>query len=106
MIRTVSLSLCSHSLAVAEHTNGLAKCIQLYKQHPRSGSVTGLASVGMPSSRGKKATKATSVRKGPANKTPHVALEYVEGSVLGSPKPPDEGYILYILDNCHNSVSK
>lgn len=76
-----SFKLCGHTLALAENIGVLPDYIRKYRLKSNTASnLTAMANTNMPSSRGKKPTKATQKRKGKANSTPLELLQYEDTS--------------------------
>lgn len=71
---------CSHIIALAQHLQLLFEVISKYiSRHTETRpNMTTLANTGMPSSRGKKGTKATQIRKGKAHNKRPPLLQYGE----------------------------
>jgi hypothetical protein len=62
----------------------------------RKTSIADISSTNMPSNRGKKSTKSTSIRKGSANKKQETVAEYIEPS-----QDVASSHSLYLNDNMH-----
>ena len=74
-LRYSGVSLCSHVVAVAEHNNELQEYLDTFNAHSSRPNLTSMANMDMPRGRGKKASKATQKRKGPANAPKKRTLE-------------------------------
>ena len=110
--------MCHHTLVVANSVPGLLKkFFDWHKKlkHPGVNLMT-MATFNLPKGRGKKATKATSIRKGPANSSRKEPIAYVQrqpnvsaSSTYLKPASPDPlpgSYMIALLDYCSSNVSK
>lgn len=132
--RYTAYRICHHILSVAEKQGKLADFIAWYNKTSRS-NVSSVAAIGHSSSAGKKATKATQRRKGPANrkktpvhayydrsKTPNAGdVQNYSGTMAGAatgcqvaaksptasmPDPMPGTYVITLLKFCHAKTSK
>ena len=69
--------ICCHTIALAEHLGKLKSVLDRYVKSKKGVQLTDIANTDMSSSRGKKASKATERRKGPANKPTADSVDYV-----------------------------
>ncbi|XP_062611131.1 uncharacterized protein LOC134272979 isoform X2 [Saccostrea cucullata] len=115
-IKWVTHKICPHTVAVAEHQQKLQNFLDWYNSKSKHPKYTSLSMFNMPSSRGKKATKSTSRRKGGnPNKKRQVLEKYVEAPIAGSisdnlipalPNPSTGSYVIAMLDFCNPNVTK
>lgn len=115
-IKWVTHKICPHTVAVAEHQHKLQNFLHWFNNKCKHSKYTSLANFNMPSSRGKKATKSTSRRKGgDPNKQrqtlerytqPPVASSTPEDSIPALPNPSTGSYVVALLDFCNPNVSK
>lgn len=64
--------ICSHTIAVSEVSGFLRKYIDEYNRHKKSVNLSALSNHGLPSKRGQKAVKQTSIRRGSSVKRPKI----------------------------------
>lgn len=82
-LRYSGVHICSHVVAVAEHSKDLQDYLNSFNECAIRPNLTFLSNMDMPKGRGKKANKATQKRKGPANPPPKPTLEsYVPRFVI------------------------
>ena len=117
-IKWVTHKICPHTVAVAEHQHKLQNFLDWFNAKCRPPKYTALANFNMPASRGKKATKATSKRKGgDPNKQRSILERYTEApdasstctseySIPALPDPPMGSYVIALLDFCNPNVTK
>ena len=109
-IRWKSFKICSHVIALSENQGILPVFLERFKKLNKQPRLMALATHALPKKRGQKATKSTSIRKGPPYRQKTQPVCYTAGA-SGLPKPkspsPTPGsYVITILDFCNSNVSK
>ena len=103
-----SVKICAHVLSVADHVGQLPSFLTHFKKTSMKKNLTTLANFGLPSDRGKKASKSTQKRKGPVRP---VVATYMDRPKQPAKKPkhPDplpNSYELTLLNFCNAQVQK
>lgn len=113
-IKWVTHKICPHTVAVAEYQQQLQNFLNWFNNKSKQPKYTSLANFNMPASRGKKASKATSRRKGgDPNKQKDILEKYSKPSVDKNtqnipalPNPSVGSYVVALLDYCNPLVTR
>jgi hypothetical protein len=121
--------LCQHIVAVAENCRCLKEVLATYTNKKTKPNLLKLSNTNLPKSRGRKASKATERRKGSSNKPPRQPMGYASDTAkspvldqhepttplqsrsrattsIGTPKPTEGAYEVFLLQFCHPNVQK
>lgn len=110
--RWKSYKLCPHVLIVADSKHGLIqKFFAWHKTLKYQGTnLLSLTTHNLPKGRGKKATKATSIRKGSTKSKPkphlYIVEDRTEAPQPAMPAPTPGSNMIFLLDFCNANVSK